>query len=286
MLAGMNTTATTRLGLLRLAMRRLLTRPEADLVVAFSLGIRREDLYSSPEVRVTAADVERTTGLIDRRSTGEPFAYLSGEKEFYSLPLAVNPDVLIPRPETELLVEVALARLRGRTGLRVLDLGTGSGAIALALAHARQDLQIVASDISRKALEVAALNAKKLKIDNLLLVCGDWMTCFSAEEKFDCILSNPPYVKVNDPALRTDGVAHEPLTALVAGPDGLNAFRSISTQAVHHLNDGGLLIFEHGSTQSAEVERILSSCGFYQRQKFRDLAGTPRAIAATLGHLR
>lgn len=285
MLAGMNTTATTRLALLRLASQRHLNRQDADLVIALALGVRREALYSSPEAPVSAAGLERAKQLIDRRAAGEPFAYLSGKKEFYGLPLSVDPNVLIPRPETELLVDLALSFLPGHKHLRVLDLGTGSGAIALALANARRDLQVFASDISKKALKIAAMNIKNLKISNLHLVCSDWMNCFGPTEKFDCILSNPPYIEANDPVLRGDGIAHEPVNALVADQDGLAAFRAIAMQAADHLNDNGVLIFEHGATQSIEVERILSKFGFSQTKKFHDLAGLPRAIIGALGQL-
>ena len=202
-----------------------------------------------------------------------PVAYISGEREFWSLTLAVTPAVLIPRPETELLVELALERLH--EGARVLDLGTGSGAIALALGRERTDLSIAASDISSAALAVARENAERLGV-TVDWLHGDWYAAVS--DRYDVIVSNPPYVEADDPHL--DALGYEPRVALVGGSDGLAAFRVIVGGASQHLSPGGWLIVEHGYRQGAAVRALFATAGFTELATRTDLAGNDRA---TLG---
>ncbi|MGJ7508549.1 peptide chain release factor N(5)-glutamine methyltransferase [Variovorax sp. GT1P44] len=209
--------------------------------------------------------------LCARRATGEPVAYLVGEKEFHGLGLRVDQRVLVPRPDTETLVEWALRCLDGRTSPRVLDLGTGSGAIALAIQNARPDAQVTAVDASADALAVASANAMRLGLP-VRFVEADWLT--DAEVGYDLIASNPPYIATGDahlPALR-----HEPLQALVSGDDGLEDIRRIVQAAPAHLADGGWLMLEHGYDQATAVRRLLMERGFSEAQSRDDLAGIAR----------
>jgi release factor glutamine methyltransferase len=212
---------------------------------------------------------------LQRRLTGEPVAYLIGHREFWSLTFAVNRATLIPRPETELLVETALqlAKRIDTPGLRLADLGTGSGCIALALAHERPHWLITAADISMNALKTAQRNARRLAIGNVAFVRNDWLSGL-APEIFDIIVSNPPYIRAGDPHLR--GIAHEPATALVAGPDGLADIRRIVADARTRLKPGGLLLLEIGHDQSAAVTDLMQAAGYVDIEFKHDLAGIPR----------
>lgn len=206
-----------------------------------------------------------------RRLAGEPVAYLIGEKEFHGLTLQVDPRVLVPRPDTETLVEWAIECLQGLREVRVMDLGTGSGAIALALQKTRPDLQIHAVDASQDALEVARANGERLGLP-VRFAHGDWLE--GAGTGYGLIVSNPPYIRENDshlPALR-----HEPLSALAAGADGLADIRRIVQAAPEHLADGGWLLLEHGFDQAADVRALLAARGFQQVQSRKDLAGIER----------
>ncbi|WP_442873373.1 peptide chain release factor N(5)-glutamine methyltransferase [Curvibacter sp. AEP1-3] len=211
------------------------------------------------------------TRLANRRLAGEPVAYLIGHKEFYGLNLQVSADVLIPRPDTETLVEWALVTLEPTLHARVVDLGTGSGAIALALKATRPELQVEAVDFSHAALAVAQGNAQRLGLE-VAFGQGSWLS--SAEGKFQVIVSNPPYIREDDehlPALR-----FEPRQALTAGTDGLDDIRTIIRQAPEHLLAGGWLLFEHGYDQAADVRGLLAAAGFREVQSHRDLAGIER----------
>lgn len=211
------------------------------------------------------------TRLANRRLAGEPVAYLVGHKEFYGLNLQVSADVLIPRPDTETLVEWALVTLEPTPHARVVDLGTGSGAIALALKATRPELQVEAVDFSHAALAVAQGNAQRLGLE-VAFGQGSWLS--SAEGKFQVIVSNPPYIREDDehlPALR-----FEPRQALTAGADGLDDIRTIIRQAPEHLLAGGWLLFEHGYDQAADVRGLLAAAGFREVQSRRDLAGIER----------
>ena len=222
-----------------------------------------------------AADAtSRFLALVARRAAGEPAAYILGRKGFWTLELSVSPAVLVPRPETELLVERALTLdLRAEAG--VADLGTGSGAIALALASARPRWRIVATDISAAALTVARANAAALGLARVELIEGDWLACLSAR-RFQLILSNPPYVAASDPALHQPELMREPRLALVAADAGLAALLVIIRTAPGHLEPGGWLLLEHGATQAAAVAGALVARGFAQVRSHRDLAGCER----------
>lgn len=207
-----------------------------------------------------------------RRAQGEPLAYLLGDKEFFGLTLAVNPDVLIPRPDTEILVEWALERIPTEQATRVLDLGTGSGAIALAIQHQRPQAQVMAVDASEGALRTAQRNAQELKLPVQFLL-GSWFQPIQGQT-FNLIVSNPPYIAQGDPHLAA--LTHEPITALTAGPDGLDDIRQIVTQARAHLQPGGWLLLEHGYDQSVAVTQLLQQAGYSAIQTRQDLGGQNR----------
>jgi release factor glutamine methyltransferase len=251
-------------------------RLDAELLLGKVLGVSRSVLIARNDERITA-DQQRVFGeLIARRADGEPIAYLTGSREFWSLPLTVTPAVLVPRPETECLVERALDLARQEVG-SVLDLGTGSGAIALAIACERPHWRITAVDISPPALDVAAHNARALKIANIDWRLGNWFDAVPGEN-FDLIVANPPYVASSDPALIH--LCAEPTQALAAGATGLEALSAIIAQAPFHLRPRGWLILEHGATQAAQVAQLLERQGFSSIRTYPDFSGTPRV---TLG---
>jgi release factor glutamine methyltransferase len=211
--------------------------------------------------------------LIKRRAAGEPIAYLLRRKEFWSQDLLVSPEVLIPRPETELLVEQALEHLPEQP-CNVADLGTGSGAIALAIATERPNVQVTATDISQSALEVAMKNAARLGVRNVTFRQGDWFAPL-ADQHYRLIVSNPPYVRVGDPRLEA-GTLYEPVDALISGYDGLDALRMICAAARRYLNNQGVLVLEHACDQKNAVHKLLSQGGFETIVSSTDLAGKPR----------
>lgn len=217
---------------------------------------------------------------IDRRVRGEPLAYITGEREFWSRRLQVTPDVLVPRPETELLVERALVLCEAGSA-QVLDLGTGSGAVALALAIERPTWRITATDASPAALAVAAGNARALNVCNCEFVSGSWYAPVQGRG-FDLIVSNPPYIAPGDPALADPALRHEPQSALVSPPDGLTALREIIGGARMHLTAGGALALEHGNDQGPAVAEMLVRAGFSHVRCHADLAGHPRVTEARM----
>ena len=253
-------------------------RRDAELLLAHVLAISRTKILLDPMRMVSAVDAGHFLQLLARRANGEPLAYLTGLREFWSLTLAVTADVLVPRPETELVVERALALCR-LSRARALDLGTGSGAIALALATDRPDWRITAIDRSAWALEVARHNAVRLGLQRVDWRLGSWFDSV-ADEHFDLIVSNPPYVRDADPALTSDGVRHEPMIALRAGHDGLAALRDICAQAPPHLSAGGVIVLEHGCDQDEPVRKLLVDSGFIHVRSHPDLAGLPRVTEA------
>ncbi|HID49169.1 MAG TPA: peptide chain release factor N(5)-glutamine methyltransferase [Chromatiales bacterium] len=251
-------------------------RLDAELLLAKVLGRDRTWLHTWPETELTARQERRFHALVERRARGEPVAHLLGRQAFWSLDLAVSPDTLIPRPATETLVELALARIPFAAPWRIADLGTGSGAIALALARERPACDIVATDVSAAALAIARANAHRLELDNIAFVEGDWLGPLQEQPLFQMIVSNPPYVRTADPHLSRGDVRFEPASALVSGSDGLDALRALTRAARPHLVPGGWLLLEHGHDQAGAVIALLREAGFDNPEDFRDLAGQPR----------
>lgn len=247
-------------------------RLEAGVLLAHVLEVQRARIGSHPEAPVTSAQAETYRSLLLRRAAAEPLAYLTGRREFWSLELTVSPAVLVPRPETELLVERALV-LGPAGSARVADLGTGSGAIALALARERSQWHVIATDVSPAALAVARANAAALGCTPVEFRAGDWYRPL-AGERFDLLLSNPPYVAAADPALYE--LRHEPRLALTPGEDAFAALRALVLGAPQHLAEGGWLLLEHGATQAAELRAALVLAGFRHVRSHRDLAGHER----------
>lgn len=256
-----------------------LPRLEARMLMEHASGKERTWLIAHGTEPVPAALVSAFSTLTHRRRAGEPMAYLVGEREFHGLCLSITPAVLIPRPETEVLVGAAIARAP-RDG-RVLDLGTGSGAIALALAHARPDLHITATDDSAHALALAQANAQKLGLmPRVRWLQGSWWQAVPSDERFDLVLSNPPYIPENDIHLHRDDLRFEPRSALASGPDGLNALRDIVRGAPRHMAYGAWLILEHGFDQGQAVCQLLTTAGLTQAITLQDLAGLDRISLA------
>jgi release factor glutamine methyltransferase len=245
---------------------------EARLLLAHATGFSEAAVLAYPERTLPPEAEQRFMGFAARRRDGEPIAYILGRKEFYSLALAVNPAVLIPRPETELLVELALAR----DFSTALDLGTGSGAVALAIKKHRPAARVVAVEASAAALEVARRNGVALGLE-VDWRHGRWLAP-AGGERYDLIVSNPPYVAVGDPHLAA--LRHEPMSALVAGADGLEAIRAIVLAAPAHLVPGGWLLLEHGIGQDAAVRELLRRAGLEDARTWPDLAGIPRVSGA------
>ncbi|RPI64611.1 MAG: peptide chain release factor N(5)-glutamine methyltransferase [Lysobacterales bacterium] len=248
-------------------------RLDAELLLAFAAGRTRAAVLASPERALDAAAAALFATLLERRARGEPLAYLTGEREFFSLPLAVSPDVLIPRAETELLVELALAIVASAAQPAVLDVGTGSGAIALAIKRERTDARVTATDRSAAALAVARGNAMRLALD-VRFVESDWFEELGGEV-FDVILSNPPYVRSADVK---GALGFEPKLALDGGADGLAAYRVLFAEARRRLNAGGSLLIEHGADQRAELVALAEARGWRVAAAHDDLAGRPRVL--------
>jgi len=238
-------------------------RHEAELLLLHVLGRERSWLFAHATDLVDPASGQAFADLLQRRLAGEPVAYLLGRRGFWTLDLAVSPDTLIPRPETERLVELALERLPEATPLRVADLGTGSGAIALALASERPQARVVATDMSPAALAVAAANARRHGLDNVAFRQGSWHAPL-AGERFDLIASNPPYIASDDPHLARGDLRFEPASALASGHDGLDDIRLIIAGAAAHLLPGGWLLLEHGWDQGAAIRALLADAGFVE----------------------
>ena len=252
-------------------------RAEAERLLGHALGRPRSWLYAHAVDAVDAADIERLDALVARRAAGEPIAQITGRRGFWTLDLEVTRDTLVPRPETETLVELALARLP-RTPARVLDLGTGTGAIALALASERPELDVTAVDASAAALAVAARNAAACAA-RVRFREGSWFAPV-AGESFALIAANPPYLADDDPHLREGDLRFEPAMALSSGVDGLDAIREIAAAAPAHLDPGGWLLVEHGWTQGDAVRSLFAEAGLVDVSTARDLEGRERV---TLG---
>lgn len=253
-------------------------RIEVQCLLQNVLHVPRVYLLAHPERRLTETEFTRYSERLQRRLHGEPVAYILGEREFYGLNLKVTPATLIPRPDTELLVELAVQRIPAREHCAVLDLGTGSGAIALAIAQACPQAEVLACDASAAALAVAQENARTLGISNVSFVQSDWLTALGMQ-RFALIVSNPPYIAAGDPHLVQGDVRFEPVSALISGKDGLDDIRQIITRSPAHLVPGGWLLLEHGYDQAARVRGLLQDAGFDGVFSACDLAGIERASA-------
>ncbi len=273
---------TTVAGALAAARHRLVASGsaelDAELLLAHVLDLSRAQLIAEDRRELTAAEAARVEALLARRAAGEPVAYLTGRRGFWTLELAVTPDVLVPRPETELLVELALARLPAGP-CRVLDLGTGSGALALAIAAERPEATVDAVDESAAALALAQRNAARAGLGNLCFALGHWYAPVGGR-RYHVIVANPPYLAADDPHL--PALAFEPRAALVAGPTGLEALAEIAAGAPAQLLPGGWLIAEHGASQGGAVRGLWRGAGLLEVATFTDLAGLERSTA---GHL-
>ncbi|BCK86401.1 release factor glutamine methyltransferase [Sideroxyarcus emersonii] len=256
-------------------------RIEVQSLLQQALAVPRSYLLAHPEQVLTAAQQATYDGMLQRRLRGEPIAHILGTREFFGLNLKVTPDTLIPRPDTELLVELALQRIPVHGRFRVLDLGTGSGAIALALAHARPEAEVTAVDASAAALAVARENALRLGIRNVDLVHSDWFAAL-AGKRYGLIVSNPPYVAAGDEHLAQGDLRFEPASALAAGADGLDDIRRIVGQAGRFLEDASWLLLEHGYDQAGAVRTLLEQRGFIEVFSATDMAGIERVSGGKL----
>lgn len=249
-------------------------RRDAEILLEHVTGKARTYLLAFGETLLTPEQEAQLAALLARRKTGEPVAHLTGEREFWSLPLYVSAATLIPRPDTECLVEQALARLPDGP-CRILDLGTGTGAIALALASERPDCQVTAVDVMPDAVALAQRNLARLGFSNVQINQSSWFSAL-AQHAFEMIVSNPPYIDEHDPHLSQGDVRFEPLTALVAANDGLADIEHIITTAREHLVPGGWLLLEHGWTQGAAVHALFSAAGYASVETCRDYGGNER----------
>jgi release factor glutamine methyltransferase len=252
-------------------------RLDAEILLGRAIDMPRSYLFAHPDDEPDDDAIARFLAALERRTSGEPMAYITGTKEFWSLDLMVTSATLVPRPETEILVERALREIPRKANWRLLDLGTGSGAIAIALARERPLCEVVAVDISRAALAVAVQNARQLDIANIEFLAGSWCGPLG-DRQFDLIVSNPPYVSAGDPAL--PALAAEPQSALVAGEDGLDAIRVIAAGCRNFLQPDGHVMLEHGAGQQQEVADILLASGWDAIECVTDFAGLPRVSVA------
>jgi release factor glutamine methyltransferase len=254
---------------------------EAKILLAHVLGCDRAWLAAHGDAQLTREQVKTFEALARRRRDGEPVAYLTGRREFFGLDLEVTPDVLIPRPETELLVEEVLRWIAPDASARVLDLGCGSGAVALAIAHERPLVRVLGADVAPAAVELAQRNATRLDIKNVAFVVADWFDGIP-REKFEVIVANPPYVGEDDPHLEAGDLRFEPPVALTPGHDALAAIRTIIEAAPEYLASHGALTLEHGHDQSQSTQALLSSAGFVEVRSLRDLAGILRVTSGRM----
>lgn len=257
-------------------------RLDAELLLAHVLNVSRGYCYAHPEQELTIEQQLHLQALIQERLAGEPIAYLIGRQAFWKDDFLVTPSTLIPRPETELLVQILLSELPMESEIQVADLGTGSGVIALSLAKERPTWQITATDFSKEALQVAKENAQEMHVKNVHFSQGSWCLALP-HQLYHAIVSNPPYIAERDPHLEWGDVRFEPRNALVSGPDGLSAMQEIISNAGDYLHKGGLLLLEHGFEQGEAVRSLLEKCGFSRIKTERDLAGHERATSGIWG---
>lgn len=261
--------------------RQRLDALDARVLLCHAIGRDTAYVLAHPEAALRESELEHYRGLVDRRAHGEPVAYLTGEREFYGRSFHVTPAVLIPRPETELLVDLALTHIPADSPSRVLDLGTGTGCIAISLASERSHSKILALDQSPEALAVARRNAVAAHVGNVAFLQSDWFSALG-QELFNVIVANPPYVASDDAHLASGDVRFEPRHALDGGADGLDAIRRIITDAKSHLAPGGWLMFEHGYDQGERSRLLLHAGGYGEIFTAHDLAGTDRVSAGRL----
>jgi release factor glutamine methyltransferase len=255
--------------------------PDVDvqILLCFVLECSPVRLMTASDASLTEAQWQQFSALIERRKQGEPVAHIIGSRGFWSLDLAVDASTLIPRPDTELLVSLALPKLQ--PGMRVVDLGTGTGAIALSLAAEKPEILVMATDLQPAALRLAERNRLSHELNNVYLVQMTWLGGFKSQA-FDLIVSNPPYIESTDPHLAQGDVRFEPLTALVSGEDGLDDIRQIVSQARRCLKPGGWLLVEHGYDQSERVQMLFGEAGFEQISAHQDFGGQDRAVMGQL----
>jgi len=255
-------------------------RLDAELLIAHALSIPRSRFISHPEQSINSQQLDAIHELVQRRAQGEPIAYILGRKHFWDLELRVTPDVLIPRPDTELLVETALGLFAEDEEILLLDLGTGSGAIAIAIAKARPRWHVCACDESQAALAIAIENAEHYQQHNLTLIQSHWFDNLVKDKRYHLILSNPPYIPEQDPHLQQGDIRYEPKPALVSGPDGLDAIRYLIAESKNHLLPGGWLMLEHGYDQGERVRQLFNENSYKKVLQKKDLIGHVRV---TLG---
>lgn len=250
-------------------------RIDAEALLSHTLNVSRAYLYTYPERPLTNQEAAHYETLIKQRLDGHPVAYLTGSREFWSLPFHITQEVLIPRSDTELLVEMTLNQLASMTSATVLDLGTGSGAIAIALASEQPNWHIFAIDTSPSAVKLAQTNATHFNLSNVTTLQSDWFSAIP-DRLFDAIVSNPPYLAVDDPHLKQGDLRFEPENALVSGPEGLNDLTIIIQESYAHLTPGGILLIEHGFEQGLAVTQLLHHHGYEQIQCWQDVQGHDR----------
>jgi release factor glutamine methyltransferase len=251
-------------------------RLEAEVLLSSLLDRPRTYLTAWPETHLSQEQSLSFQAMVERRTRGEPMAYITGSREFWSLNLEVTPDTLIPRPETETLVEMALDLIPQGQAMLIADLGTGSGAIAAAIACERPMCNIVATDFSSDAIQVAQRNFSRLGFNNVTITIGEWCSALSSDAKFDLIISNPPYIAEGDGHLAHNGLPWEPQNALRSGDDGLDDINIIIKQAPNYLAPNGWLLLEHGFDQGDQVRFLLKRAGFSAIKTTQDLSGHDR----------
>jgi len=256
-------------------------RLDAEVLLAYILEVSRSYLLAFPERLLSDAEMSSFKKLLEQRKQNIPIAYITGHREFWSLDIRVTPDTLIPRPETELLVEHVLKQLPDMPQV-IADLGTGSGAIALAIAHERPAWEIYATDISTNALQIAEKNAARLRFPNILFVEGNWCNALP-QIKFDAIISNPPYIAQGDPYLQQNTVHYEPASALMAKENGLGDIRQIIQGATSYLRPKGYLLLEHGFLQAGAVQERLAKWGYTEIHTYQDIAARDRVTCGRRG---
>ena len=255
-------------------------RLDAEILLCRSIDVARSYVFAHPDDELDELSLNRFDALVRRRADGEPMAYITGTREFWSHELQVSPATLVPRPETELLVDLALREIPRKAEWRILDLGTGSGAIAIAIAGERPLCDVTATDISHDALAIARQNVREAGLGNVECIHGDWTAAVTGRQ-FEIIVSNPPYVRADDEVL--DTLVFEPVSALASGPDGLDDIRTLARDCPAFLVEAGCLLIEHGAEQPDAVASILENAGWTEIRCHNDLAGLPRVTVARPG---